>query len=435
MAMKILRALPYITSSVSTRECGLVLKFMYEFWGYCINGGASLSTPGGLASPTPSNLVTNFLEGTSVLATGSNGVTVAGQNTFTSVGATFSLASHYLKYLVTWVPGSDCGDDSIYQIVGVPNSTTLEVTAGTGGTPQAGTFVPTFTSRTGINYRIVDAVLASQSASPAGYIVFQTNAALVNAGQPTSQFQVELINSFLSSMQVFFSPLGSWNGSGFGADGSVAVPPASGGNLFNLTNTSAPGFITLIGAPDFLLMHAKSSNSGTFGAVMHVEVPYRIYPQANDLAPFAVMLDGISNGINTSTTTAGYGGGFEMIGHDTATRKVRTLTRSLSGDGPLTNQTGVIGSAMPLSISYSVGTAAMLQTGRVVLSEALLSMMGVAGQYAIGRCKAKNVRFCSSNIPVGERVGESGEFLHLGNGVAWPWDNSIQGIPLLPLGT
>ncbi len=424
--MKFLRALPYVTSSSASHEVAQIIKFAYEFWGYCLNGTSATSFPGGFALTTPSNFPTNFTEGTSVLASGTNGVTVAGSNTFTATGASFTMASHYNKYLVMWVPGSDCTDDSIYQITGVPSSTTLRLTDATGGTPQPGSMVPTLTSRSSINYRIVDVNAAAATASPTPqYLVFQTVASNVNVGQANSQFMLRYLAT--NNLGVIFSPLGSWSGAEFGADSSSGISPSTG-SWFGSNGTNVSGAVTMIANYDFLIIHAASGNSTTTGSakggVLHVETPIRIYTQTQDPAPFAVMVE--TGGAQTLSAASYYSGAVNMIGTDHTTRKINTLTRSLHGDGPFpvtlpTVMNGVLGTAV--DERFVVNGA----LSKILASEALFSMMGVSGQFAVGRCKAKNLRFVSTNTPSMTLIEDRGTFLHVGNGVCWPWDGAILG--------
>lgn len=431
MAMKICRALQYVTATSSQHENAQVLKLMYEFWGYCVNGTAALTTPGGLAATTPSTLPAGFLEGSSVLATGSNGVTVAGSNQFTSAGATFSLGTHFGKYLVTWIPGSNSGDDSIYQIQGVPNATTLVVGPATGGTPQAGTLVPALTSRTGINYRVVDALAASSLAVANGqYVVFQATPSNVNVGQSNAQFQCILRGSSFNSLGCVYSPLASWGGSSFGADASTEIATPGGVLYANVSNISSA--ITMIGDLDFFICHtcgtAQSNSNNAKGGMFHFETPIRLYTQAQDPNPLILMVE--YAGAQTLSGTDYYSGGMYMIGHDGVTRKIKTLTRSMSGDGPFLSatQNGVIGTQVDNRF---------MQNGplnKIMVSEALYAMMGVSGQFAIGRCKSKILRFVSTNTPAYVRVTNNGAFIHVGNGVCWPWDGSILPYPLLPYG-
>lgn len=432
MATKFVRALPY-TTGAPPKEVPLLLRLFYEFWGYCINGTASLTTPGGFPSNpsgNPSTLPANFLEGTTVLATGSNGVTVAGSPQFTSATASFT-PSLVGKYLVLWKAGSNSQDDSIYPIIGYNSANTIVVNTGTGGVPGVD-LKPTFSSRSSINYRIVDPVAASQLAVAVGnYLVFQTTASNVNVGQPNSQFQIILRDSVFRNLGIVMSPQGSWNGiNAFGADASTEMNPVSSSTLWisNAFNT-VTGYVTMIGDKDFLMVHDRSGNhSGTYGGILHIEIPYRLYTQAQDSAPIACLVDAISDGLTPNNTGSGYGGGFKMLGQDNVTRTVRTLVRTLHGDGSFANESGVPGHITDSRIAFNS------RTGKVVASEALFSMVGTVGQYAIGRCKSKNLRFVGTAVPQYHRVGDAGEFIHVANGICWPWDNSILAFNLLPLG-
>ena len=67
MARKLLRALTF-TQTTGSVFSAYVFKFMYEFWGYCVQGGASPTAPGAGAFPSGfSTMPVNFLEGTSLL--------------------------------------------------------------------------------------------------------------------------------------------------------------------------------------------------------------------------------------------------------------------------------------------------------------------------------------------------------------------------------
>ena len=220
MAKKFLRGLPY--TATATREVCSLLKYLYEFWGYCVNGGASLTVPGGFAATTPSNLPTNCLEGTSVLGSGSDGATAAGSGIviFTAASTTPFTTSMVGKYITIWKAGSGSSEDAIYQIMGVPSSSTLTLNVNNGGKPDPTTLHPSFTTRTSVNYRIIDAVQASQVAGLAAgqYMVLQLNAAGVNAGQANPQLQC-VLRSWVQTGAVL-SPGGTWTGSTF-TDGTT----------------------------------------------------------------------------------------------------------------------------------------------------------------------------------------------------------------------
>jgi hypothetical protein len=59
-----------------------------------------------------------------------------------------------------------------------------------------------------------------------------------------------------------------------------------------------------------------------------------------------------------------------------------------------------------------------------MMSDALLSSNN-AGQYALARARLRRTRFISPIIPQMQRLGDNGEWLHVGVGILWPWDNAI----------
>lgn len=65
MAKKFIRGLTYDTGIGlgSLARAVYSLKFIYEFWGFCINGSSSLTVPGGMPT-TPTNMPSNFTGGT-----------------------------------------------------------------------------------------------------------------------------------------------------------------------------------------------------------------------------------------------------------------------------------------------------------------------------------------------------------------------------------
>ena len=62
---------------------------------------------------------------------------------------------------------------------------------------------------------------------------------------------------------------------------------------------------------------------------------------------------------------------------------------------------------------------------KFLFSDVLLSNPTVASHYQLGRVRLRRVRALPPIVPQFERVGNSGEWLHVANGVMWPWDNSI----------
>lgn len=76
MALKFCRSLLYDTGVSAVAKVSHAMKFMYEFWGFCINGTASLTSPGGFAATTPSTMPGNFNGVATTIAVGSNGATL-----------------------------------------------------------------------------------------------------------------------------------------------------------------------------------------------------------------------------------------------------------------------------------------------------------------------------------------------------------------------
>src|SRR5579871_6290511 len=175
-------------------------KLLYEWWGFCVNGGTSLTVPGGFAAI---NMPSGFQSGT-LLMQGTDGSTSFGFDSFFSPSSNFILTSGSSgivsgslvgKYLVTWVPGSPglaATDDGVYLIKSVDDPQHLRLEMHSGGTRRLGNH-PWFWDRNNINWRIVDIVQATHLAGWAdgNYQVLTFGGApTVNPGQAQSQLQV-----------------------------------------------------------------------------------------------------------------------------------------------------------------------------------------------------------------------------------------------------
>jgi len=404
-----------------------LLKFMYEFWGYCVNGGTSLSAPGGLAATTPSSCVTNALEGTSVLASGTDGETTTGSSDFTSSSATFT-SSMVGKHLVVWDPGSGSQEDSIYRILGLVDAHTVKLLPFSGGAPsmiaqqQVG-----LTTRTGLRFRVVDMNAGASVMSDGDYIVFQTDASSVNTGQADTQFQFFLRGSL--GVGVVVSPGGTWSGSAF-SDGTTEVDVSY---FFNGGSSGSEGCITLVADPTFLFMHCQISGSSC-GGVFHFEIPLRLYPQASDPNPFWFILDGNNSGIRSDTYQ--YGNGIWVQCYDGTMRKAGALTRALLGNGGAQDR---FAGYSPLVIGGQFGDTSyawLPSLSKVFISEALVGSLPTwpVGQMFEARMKMRSVRYVPGGWQSYRRFGDLGEWLHLVNGVCIPWDNGILPYNLMQLG-
>lgn len=429
MARKFCRTLLF-TENNATRFVSYIMKFMYEFWGYCINSPATVSTPGGLASPTPSTFNVNFTEGTSVLASGTDGVTVNGQNTFTSATATFTQAM-VGKYLTMWVSGSGSSDDSIYQILSVPNANTLVVNVANGGHPDPTTLHPVFTSRTSILYRVFDPDIATASAGATTngtYIVFQMTPssgtlANPNTGQANSQIQLIIRNSG-QSIGLVCSPAATWTGSAF-TDGTTEINPVSnGGGMSNGGGFSAC-VITMVGDLDGVFSYVRDNSS--LAGYINFEAPIRVMTQAQDPNPVAMGLDGVTGLYGTVFGASIHN---HWMPNDVGViQRHYILAKCINGDGPGVSQipTGQMLGISDTRIAYSAYRAGVL------MSECLMHNPNTS-HFVIARAKLKNVRMVPGVIPNFHRLGPNGEYVHIQNGICIPWDNTILPITLAPLG-
>ena len=410
MAYKFIRAIEYVPTS-TTASLASTYKLLYEAWCYCLNGGASPTTPGGLAATTPSNFPANFLEGTSVLATGTDGETVAGSSqVFSSASANFS-TSVVGKHLVAWKPGSGSTDDSIYMIRARPSTTTLVIEARNGGTPDSLTGKPALTTRSGIVYRIIDLPSVTSLGSDGQYMVLQMNPSLVNPGQASSQVQFLRRASGVTA-GIVVSPGGTWNGSAF-TDGTVEV---TGGGFGG--GSQSTGYMTVIVDEASMMLHAR----GGFGTMaIHVEAPTRVYTLAQDPNPITWL---VTSSATMFDGTNGSGNSMRMIGTDNVARTCRLIVRSLAGDGQDVAHRTVPGATMT-----DAGPSVNPGNGKVMSSETLLGTMAT-GQYTFARAKMRGIRLAGAYYPSFMRLGDLGEWIHIQNGIYWPWDNAVLPINL-----
>lgn len=494
----------------------------YSFIGCTQLSGAGTSSVGSsvtLVNAPAATVVDGYIN----QVTGVDGSTVAGSSVFATTSTSPFNASMINKYLTTWIPGSGSSDDCVYQITAVPSSNELIINPNNGGTPSNTTLHPTFTTRTGIHYRVVDIAAASQiqGVAPGNFLVFQYACSNVNTGAASSQIQMFLrqgnppyTGTSLQTYGWVVSPSGSWTGTAFTGTpstttvGSQTVPSAPTTFTLNVNSTlgfpgfgtlnvggtnvlftgitpttftgctiitgttinpgtsvtmigyndtftevntnnglffngqgASSGFISMVADTDFFLMHVKSTNAGgsgvNAGSIIHIETPYRLYPQANDPNPFTMMADAgegfSSNGNLSSGQYYNYAGGFWMIGTDFTIRKHSVNVKSLAGDGN-TNAGVTPSSVIPGDGFATFFTGFNVYNGTAISSECTLSTYTTATQFCYARCKLKNIRIAGTYIPSYHKIGNNGQFLHLTTGVCWPWDNTILPYNLMPGG-
>lgn len=425
MARKYLRALQY-TTGTNGRDIPIFMKLCYEFWGYCVNGTSSLTTPGGMPT-TPTSAPTGFFEGASVLATGSDGVTHDVGINFDSPSANFPI-SYIGKHITIWSPNSTSTDDSIYRIVNVPSPTQLQLAPFSGGTPDISTLKNNLTSRSALNYRVIDLVAASQLTVASGnyFVGTLSGAPGVNTGQASSQFQMLLRGTSqpFGQFGIVGSPAGTWTGSAFtGTTLTERLPTTTN---FTGTTANVQGYVTLIADKDFFLGHIRTPNTNATGLYFYVIVPQRLYTLAQDPNPLMIMVGG--NNLLSSVATDSHSTSFGMVYSNNTTNTCQLMTRNLVGDG-------VTGTGYTIGPNLLSTLAAQSRTGQVVYSNAIVSNIAVAGSYALARAQMRIIAFTSNIFPAYHLIGNNGEFIHMGNGLLWPWDGTVMPNALLPLGT
>lgn len=396
-------------------------KLLYEFWGFCVNGGDSLRVPGGFASSGSVNPLSGavifpagFESGSTVLlASGTDGMTTDGSPFFNTVNPIFS-SSYVGKHLVTWKSGSTSTDDSIYQITQWLNSSSIRVNVNNGGTPYSASLHPSFTLRSQINYRVID---FNAAANLSGFttndgLVLQFNAAgLINTGQLNSQCR---LRNNSTQLGVIASPSGSWTP----ASGTFTDPTSE--TLATWTNSSTgTGYISLWGAQDFLIAHSRGSWMSTEGSWIHVEIPARLYPQPLDPNVIAFLNYGVDQPDQTNYYTM-----TTVSPVDSVTRSWNLFYRIPTGDN---YQDIIFGSYNLRSLPSGRYNNLVFNpfTNKFMITDSVLGLTGVTQQFALGRMRIRRVRFSAPIIPTVQRVGDNGEWLHLQDGVLWPWDNAL----------
>jgi len=454
MAIKFLRTLTCSTNGGATRVSHM-MKMMYEFWGFCINGGASLTNPGGFATITPTTMPANFNGGTSLLASGSDGYTNAttifrydGYTNFYAQSTTPFLQSMVGKQLVMWKSGSGSSEDSIYNIINYISPSNIIININSGGTPSTPDgYKPSVTSRAAINYRVIDLQTAATATSDGNYFVMQLDPTGINTGQANSQvkFTIATTNTIMNAQ---LSPAGTWNGSAF-TDGTIVFTSSNGNAQMPNASTGNVNF-TLTGDKDFLIgTFQNQTNSNTYGAWMfHLEIPERLYTLAQDPNPITLLLMGYDQNLastpfprfQSSQSTNGYGGGFTMATHPTDTptnnvRAYRTLVKATAGDGNADfGGSGGSGITNLCGLSLTDFRIALgpYSNVHVLASKAILCLPGITGQFSLARVKLRRVRFTSTVLPVFSRFDSGGDFMQFYNGIALPWDKTVLPFTLYP---
>lgn len=505
MATKFCRGLLLADSGLSSNaKVAYIMKFLYEFWGFCINGSSSLIAPGGFAATTPSTMPGNFNGTATTIAVASNGAslpqatinvasttgfpssgtiyvyTSSGTQTVTYTGVTgttftgcsggtgtmstggnvsssslltlgsdgYTNASTSFRYdgytdffatsapftsnmvnkiLTTWKSGSGSSEDGVYKIIAFKSANNIVIDINSGGTPSIlDGYKPSVTTRTSINYRVTDVTIAANATSDANYFVMQMDPTGINVGQANSQCKLTIANTNFQ-MNAQLSPGGTWNGSAF-TEGTTTIVPNYNTNTILSNVCSGSLYINMVGDKDFLI-YLLAFSGATTHSWMHLEIPERLYTQAQDTNPITISLnardttDNIQ--FNTSQTTAGYGGGFVMKCSDGTTRNHRTSVKSLVGDGNANLITSGVANIPGASLS-DFRAGANPTTGNILNSQAVLTLPGVTGQFSLARVKLRKCIFANIFMPQFTRFSSNGDFILVGTkGAAIPWDKTV----------
>lgn len=420
-------------------EPGL-LKLSYEFWGFCVNGdndltgtiGSTKGFPvGGINMP--SGFANQYLH-----ASGSDGVTHVGMPFFSSSTGNFSSSVIIGKHLVTWQSGSTSTDDSIYEITQLINSTTIRVNVLQGGTPtQSTNWVPSFSERSSVNYRIVDiAATALLTYVSGNNLVFNINGApQVNVGQLKPQVKVAInIAGSAYGLRMTLAPSGSWNGSIFTEGNNEFICSTGNGGDFGGSGTADFAFMTLVGSTDSLFAHASGRSfspngiQGSFGFLW--EIPERLYPQANDPNPLAGTIWGA--GVDAQVTTKGWNF-YNMVCQDNKIRRWDTLFRCPTG---LYENNGIYAngySGTPAPRYNNLGYNPF--NGTVPFMEAVLHQ-STAGQWCLARVRLRRTRFYVNSMARDQIVGTGpvNSWYHMFDTVWIPWDGARLPNGAFPIG-
>lgn len=427
MATKYVRGIDFNTQLLNKFDGGFLAKLIYEFWCYVINGGSSATTPGGLASTTPSTMQADFVGGTSLLCSGTDGATTLDSNVFTASSAPFN-SGMTGKKIVIWSPASGSTEDSIYQIIRYQSATEVVLNVNSGGTPAPLTLRPHFTSRTNLRYRVIDDKIAAAAITDttSRYFVLQLTPPACNPGQANSQVQVYVkANAFWSATAPTdfgfkLSPGGTWTGSAF-TDGTTEIlSDVDTSGWFSNVGTSTASRtnnVILIGDVDFLQVFI-SGDSFIAGSKpssgMHLEIPERIY--AADVNPITLMVTGQNSPFKSWVSTQQYGGGFWTIWEDGVLRKSRGVARCVTGD------CNPFGGAGPLNSPRFVNAI----QGKVLTTPLYIGQHGVSTHWSFVRNKLRKVMLTGGGAATqATRIGTSGEWVHCYAGICWPWDNTI----------
>lgn len=426
--MRIVRALQYATLTGSRDLC-YVCRLLYEFLGYVISAPATTTTPGAVPAFAYTTFPANALEGTTVISTGTDGVTTVDTDFFDSASASFA-GTVLNKYLVIWDSTTPGVEDGIYKIVERLTANRVRINVANGGSPHPTTKRPRMTSRSSLKYRLIDldAVGAVAGWATGQYIVMQLTPSISNVGQANSQFQITIGSGFTAGT-IIGSPAGTWNGSLFTDPSGPITTTSNGGGFFNGSGGTALAQMSMWGDKDGVILWFKN-NFSSFASYIHVEAPVRLAAQLQDPNPLLMGCEGVCT-LYLSSHSNGYTN-FFMPGTDGVARRHRMIVKCYSGDGNGEN-------SRPTATASFFGDSRIAKNN--LINKALMSriVLGQVGspqaEFNLARAVMRYTRIISNQLPPWVMVGTNGEsWLHVQNGICFPWDGTILGTNLIPFG-
>jgi hypothetical protein len=435
----------FVKAHVNTTTNGLNggvlywMKLLYEFWGFCVNGTNDLRIPGGFAmmsgalAPNYLRMATGFESGSAVLlASGSDGSTLYGDTVFTAPSINWTSGSLLGKHVVTWRSSSLSTDDGIYQITKIVNSSSVILNVNEGATAMSGSLnQPRFESRTNVNFRVIDFAAACTLPSFAAddYMILQFNAPTINAGANYSQARIRLKSnsSTIDQGNISLSASGSWNGSSFSDLGPEVTPDDS---TWNINGNSAFSFWADQGG---VISHARTS--GNSRAFFHIEVPTRLFPVEKDPNPICFV--NVGGSILTTSAFASpinYSAGWIVhcpLDNVTA-RRHHILVRNISGIA----NSDLYGSTLMSTVSNDRYRQSFYNSRKTkfIVQDIILAHRITLNSYTMGRCQLRLAAFATGPFQTDTKLGSSGQWISITEGVLWPWNNTQLPNSLFPYG-
>ena len=245
----------------------------------------------------------------------------------------------------------------------------------------------------------------------------------------------------ITNLQIFLSPSGSWTGTTF-TDPSNGISPETtltlnggwGASDWFHNSGGGHGYLTLIAGLGFFICQAGSEHNNGWmpngGSSFQIEIPIRLYPQAND--PNPICANNFGNLGVAASGPVGYAyGHFKFPSpYDTLTRRGATMVAGYTGaawQGNIWN-----GSQQGLNMGRWGSMFYNVIQGKFLLPQPIIGLPTVStqpsqvGQFSLCRARMRSVRYIAGGYPYYMRVGDDNDrWIHVGGGVMWPWDNAI----------